>query len=71
MQMTDAINNYTIQQIAPLITQFTDNQIEFIPEAIPSLSAHKVVDRLKHNLKYLVLLEVKILILSICSDFTA
>ena len=26
---------------------------------------------LKHKLKYLVLLEVKILILSICSDFTA
>ena len=52
MQMTDAINNYTIQQIAPLITQFTDNQIEFIPEAIPSLAAQKVVDRLKHDWKY-------------------
>ena len=52
MQMTDAISNYTIQQIAPLITQFTDTQTAFIPEAIPSLAAKKVVDRLKHDWKY-------------------
>ena len=52
MQMTDAVSSYTTQEIAPLITQFTDTQTKFIPETIPSLAAQKVVDRLKHNWKY-------------------
>lgn len=47
MQMTDAVSSYTIQEIAPLMTQ-----TEFIPEIIPSLAAQKVVDRLKHDWKY-------------------
>lgn len=52
MQMTDAVSSYTIQEIAPLMTQLTDTQAEFIPEIIPSLAAQKVVDRLKHDWKY-------------------
>lgn len=52
MQMTDAVSSYTIQEIAPLMTQLTDTQTEFIPEIIPSLAAQKVVDRLKHDWKY-------------------
>lgn len=52
MQMTDAVSNYTIQDVAPLIAQITNPQTEFIPETIPSLAAKQVFGRLKHDWKY-------------------
>ncbi|BAY99247.1 sensor protein [Tolypothrix tenuis PCC 7101] len=52
IQIVNSVRSYTSNDIAPLITQITDPQNEFIPETVPSIAAKRVFDNLKADWQY-------------------
>jgi methyl-accepting chemotaxis protein len=52
MQMINAVQSYTTNDISPLLTEVGNSETGFIPETIPNLGAKRVLNRLKEDWKY-------------------
>jgi methyl-accepting chemotaxis protein len=52
MEMINAVQNYTSNDIAPLLAEVGNPETKFIPETIPNLGAKRVLNRLKEDWKY-------------------
>jgi methyl-accepting chemotaxis protein len=52
MQMINAVQSYTTNDISPLLAEIGNSETRFIPETIPNLGAKRVLNRLKEDWKY-------------------